>query len=114
MSFALMAAARHPDDMSTSAAPIIAIRQATADDAATLRRIAALDSAPIPHGQVLLGIVDGAPMAAVSIESLHAVADPFHPTADLVELLRTRASRLRGVDAAQVAPRRRLRSLLPA
>lgn len=94
-------------------APIVAIRPATDEDTPTLLRLAALDSSVVPAGDLLLGIVDGEPVAAVSITTGRAIADPFHPTADVVALLRLRAERLRGTGAF-VATRRRLRSLLPA
>jgi hypothetical protein len=95
--------------------PILAIRLATDDDAAAVSDLATLDAARVPEGQLLLGIVDGEPRAAVSIATGEAVADPFHPTADVVALLRLRAERLRSAAASAVTPRRRrLRSLLPA
>jgi hypothetical protein len=96
-----------------SSTPIVAIRPATSDDTATLLRLAALDSSVVPAGELLLGIVDGEPRAAVSVTTGNAIADPFVPTADVVALLRLRASRLRK-QRAGTAPRRRLRSLLPA
>jgi hypothetical protein len=37
----------------------------------------------------------------MSVDNGHAVADPFRPSADLVELLRLRAARLRGESPAQ-------------
>lgn len=95
--------------------PIVAIRLATEDDAAAVTRLAALDSARVPAGQLLLGIVDGEARAAVAIATGEAIADPFHPTADVVALLRLRADRLRSAAASAVPTRRRrLRSLLPA
>ena len=97
----------------TSNTQIVAIRPATSDDTAALLRIAALDSSVVPAGELLLGVVDGEPRAAVSVTTGNAIADPFHPTADVVALLRLRASRLRKQNL-DVAPRRRLRSLLPA
>lgn len=98
---------------STTTTPIVAIRPATADDTTTLLRLAALDSAVVPAGELLLGIVDGEPVAAVAVTTGRAIADPFRPTADVVALLRLRAERLRNAER-HVTPRRRLRSLLPA
>jgi hypothetical protein len=69
----------------------ITIRPAYADDDAVLRRLAALDSAPVPSRPALLAEVDGEARAALSLTTGAAVADPFHLTQDLVELLRTRA-----------------------
>lgn len=86
----------------STSSPIIAIRLAGLDDAADLRRLAALDAQPVPRDHdVLLAVVDGQPRAALGLGSEAVVADPFHPTADLVELLRVRAALLRtGAEAA--------------
>ncbi len=72
-----------------------AVRRATDADQPALERLAALDSSRPPQGEVLIAFVDGQPLAAVGIETGATVADPFRPTADLVELLQTRARRLR-------------------
>ena len=72
-------------------APSIAIRLATDDDDRTLTRLAALDSAPAPHGAVLVADVDGEIVAARSLSEAHSIADPFRPTADIRELLELRA-----------------------
>jgi hypothetical protein len=75
--------------------PTIQIRHARPDDEPTLLRLAALDSAPAPRtDDVLLALVDGEILAALDLTSARAIADPFRPTADLVELLRTRAQLL--------------------
>jgi len=91
-----------PTDLPTT---ILAIRPATADDDAAVARLAALDSATVPAGALLLGTVDGLPVAAVSVDTGAVVADPFTPTADLVALLRQRARRLRAPVARRRAPR---------
>jgi hypothetical protein len=125
MSLDLMPVSRHPEGRThrrkarnmtvPTNTPIVAIRLATEDDAAAVTRLAALDSARVPAGQLLLGIVDGEARAAVAIATGEAIADPFHPTADVVALLRLRADRLRSAAASAVPTRRRrLRSLLPA
>ncbi len=80
----------------------VVIRTASAADSRTLARLAALDSQPLLRGSALLLEVDGVARAALELASGRAVADPFHPTADLVALLRLRAERLRA------APRERL------
>ena len=79
----------------------ITIRVATAADQAAVRRLAVLDSAFPPKGEVLLAEAGDELWAAVSVDTGHAVADPFRPSADLVELLRVRAARLRGESPAQ-------------
>ena len=59
------------------------MRLATDEDAADLRRLAALDSARPLTGEVLIGEIDGVPAAARSLETGRAIADPFLPTARL-------------------------------
>ena len=66
------------------------IRFATTHDAWALRRLAALDSASALTGRVLVAEREGAPIAAVSLESGAAIADPFQPTAGAPALLRLR------------------------
>jgi hypothetical protein len=69
----------------------ITIRHSTDADQADIGRLAALDSRHAPSGDVMLAFVDDELRAAVGMGSGEAVADPFHPTADLVELLRLSA-----------------------
>ncbi len=69
-------------------APEITIRQATSADAFTLRRLAALDDRPALRGEVLLAEQAGDVRAALSLEDGNAIANPFAPTAALVEMLR--------------------------
>ena len=73
----------------------LTLRYATAADADALRRLAQLDSSHTPEGTVLAATVDGDMWAAVSVEHGDAVADPFHPTGELVSLLHERARQLR-------------------
>jgi hypothetical protein len=85
------------------------IRRASAGDSAAVARLATLDSATAPTGDLLLGEVGDELWAAVGIDSGAAIADPFRPSLDIVELLRLRAKMMRrGIEA----PRRGLR-LLP-
>lgn len=74
----------------------VSIRRAGPHDAPALCRLAALDSAPPLRGEVLLAEVDGEPLAARSLSDGVCVADPFRPTAGLVELLELRGVQLRG------------------
>ena len=69
-------------------APEITIRQATSADAFALRRLAALDDAQALRGDVLLVEQAGEIRAALSLENGRAIANPFAPTAELVEMLR--------------------------
>ena len=70
----------------------ITIRHATHEDNRALARLAALDEGPAPRGDTLLALVDGELLAAVPLDGGAVVADPFHHTAELVELLRMRAA----------------------
>ena len=84
------------------------IRRATRDDAAALRRLAALDSQRPLAGTVLVGEIGGAPVAALSLTSGRAVADPFRRTATMLEHLRVHAAQA----GAPAAPQRRPRAFL--
>ena len=86
----------------------VAIRRATPADGSVLRRLAVLDSAPVPAGEVLIAFVDGFPVAALELDGGRVVADPFSHTAAVVDLLRMRAAQLRG----PVLRRHRLPGLL--
>ena len=77
--------------MHSPTTPTISIRAAGAGDRRTVARLAALDSAPIPFGPVLLAEVDGQPRAALDVTDGRVVADPFARTADLVSVLRLHA-----------------------
>jgi len=66
----------------------ITIRSSTDADRAEIARLAALDSREAPAGDLVLGFVDEELLAAVEARSGETVADPFHRTAELVELLR--------------------------
>jgi hypothetical protein len=73
----------------------ITIRFAHPEDATALRRLAALDSQPVPSGPVLVAEVAGELWAAVTATGAQrAIADPFRHTAELVALLHERAERL--------------------
>jgi hypothetical protein len=76
--------------------PTIAIRFAAPTEASAVRRLAALDDAPVPGGRVLIAVVGGEPLAAMSLDDGRVVADPFRRTADVVALVRLRASLLAG------------------
>ena len=71
----------------------ITVRPAYADDHAALERLAALDSATVvPAAPLLLAEVDGQLRVALSLHDGTVIADPFHPSLALIELLRTHAS----------------------
>jgi hypothetical protein len=79
----------------------VLIRPAYPDDAATLLRLAALDSRRPLTGRVFVAERDGRILAAISLDDGRTAADPFASTADLVALLRLRAA-----DAARSGRRR--------
>jgi hypothetical protein len=85
-------------------APGIVIRWAAPRDGGALARLAALDSDACLPGPLLVAEVEGEIRAALALGDRGAIADPFHRTAELVELLRLRASQLA---APREASRRR-------
>jgi hypothetical protein len=118
MSFVLMAGARHDRSMPNATnfpagESSVVIRVATPADIDDLRRLAALDSARVLLGTLLVAESDGEIRAAYSVDEGRAIADPFVPTAGHVELLRARAARLQADRPHRRHGARRLR-LLPA
>lgn len=78
--------------MTTSTqADAIVIRRATDADAGTLADLAILDSRAPLTGPALIAEIDGAVVAALDTADGSVAADPFAPTAELVELLRLHA-----------------------
>ena len=87
------AAAFHAASLATAGAVAserLVLRSSVAQDAPALARLAQLDGAPLPSGAVLVAELDGEILAAVPFDGGRAIADPFRPTAELVELLRAR------------------------
>lgn len=83
----------------------VAIRLAEAADEPALLRLAELDSArPLTH-PIIVAQSRGKLVAALALEDRSSVADPFEPTAGLVELLRVRADQ---IEADRAAGRPRL------
>ena len=78
-----------------SLSPTVVIRAARGSDGAQLRRLAQLDSARVPTGELLIAESDGAVVAAHAPASGATIADPFRRTADVVELLVMRGAMLR-------------------
>jgi hypothetical protein len=88
----------------------LTIRRADSSDTSALFRLAALDSASPPSGEMLLAVVGDELWAAVEVDSGAAIADPFRPSGELVDLLRLQVS----LDRPPVRPgRRALGRLLP-
>jgi hypothetical protein len=84
----------------------VSIRCARAEDEPVLLRLAALDSAAALASPVLVAERSGELLAALSLRDQRAIADPFHLTADLGELLRLRAAQLASADQQQASGRR--------
>ena len=81
--------------MNAQHTPTLEIREATTADQTAIRRLAQLDSRPQPEGRTLLAAINGRIEAALAVDSGRAVADPFEPTAEAVDLLKIRAAQLR-------------------
>ena len=69
----------------------ITITHSTPADSEDVWRLALLDDRRAPVGPALLAYVDGELRAAVGLVDGRAIADPFHRTAELVEILRFQA-----------------------
>jgi len=82
------------------------IRRATESDEAALRGLAELDSRTPLSGPALIGEIDGAPAAAVSLIDGRVIADPFQQTAVLTQILRMRYSAMKAHDREPSLPER--------
>jgi hypothetical protein len=87
----------------------LTIRRADSSDTGALVRLAALDSASPPTGEALLAEVGGELWAAVEIDSGTAIADPFRPSGEVVDLLLLQVS----LDGPERSGRGALARLLP-
>jgi hypothetical protein len=82
----------------------ITIRRSTTGDDVAVARIAALDSGRAPEGDAMLAFVGGELRAVLPLDGGRPLADPFHRTAELVELLRFSVAR----EGGRAPGRRRL------
>jgi hypothetical protein len=89
--------------------PELIIRLARPEDEAAVERLAELDSARVPTGDVIVAEVRGTVWAALSLADFHAVADPFRPTGELVFLLAERGRQLVRHEERRSRGSRRLR-----
>jgi hypothetical protein len=90
----------------------VTLRICGADDERELRRLAELDSAAPLTGTVIAAEEAGELRAALALGSRLVLADPFHPTTHLVDLLRLRAAQVAAQEATRgTLVRARLRSL---
>jgi hypothetical protein len=90
----------------------ITVRHSVASDLSELARLAALDSATPPRGPALIAEADSRMLAALPLGSGRPIADPFEPTAEILELLRLRAEQVQAGEPNRW--RDRVRSLLRA
>jgi hypothetical protein len=80
----------------TSHEHVIALRVAQPEDDYDVSRLAQLDDAQPPVAPVMLAVVDGEAVAALSLSDGRVVANPFVATEKVVSLLRLRATQLSG------------------
>jgi hypothetical protein len=95
------------------AQPTVILRIAHPDDAKALASLAELDQARALASPVLVAEVSGSPIAALSLSDFRVIANPFEPSAALVQLLLVRARQLQRAEQRTTRPRlSRLRALL--
>jgi hypothetical protein len=85
----------------------VIVRLAGPNDWAAIHRLEQLEGRQLPAGPALLAEAGGSVLAARSLSRRELVADPWRPTAELVELLDLRSLHLRG----ELERRHRLRAL---
>jgi hypothetical protein len=73
---------------------VISLRIAGRDEQPALARLAELSERPVPSGRALVAEVDGELRAALPLASRQLLVDPFHPSAEVRELLTLRAAQL--------------------
>jgi len=83
--------------------PDIELRLCKPADDPAIERLAALSEVPEPHGRLVVALLDGKLVAALSLSNGDIIRDPFVKTAPLVALLKVRAEQLR-----EPAPRQAL------
>jgi len=98
--------------MTASHAGAIVIRHTTAADRQALTELAILDSREPLTGAALIAEVDGVARAALDLHDGSVAADPFAPTAELVELLRLHARSTRAARGAHGSLRGRAASFM--
>ena len=76
----------------------VTVRRSTSADESALARLAALDSASPPRGPALIAEADTRILAALPLGSGRPIADPFEPTAALLQLLELRRTQIDAAD----------------
>lgn len=90
----------------------VTVRPARPSDAHAVLRLSELDGGRIPPGALLVAEVRGTVLVARSMDDGSAVADPWHPTAQLDELLALRCAQLRSTGSGGAGRRSRVRAWL--
>ena len=72
----------------------VTLRLGNGEDDEVVKVLADLDSAPRLSGPKLLALIDGWPVAALSLDDGRVVANPFVRTEEALVLLRLRARQL--------------------
>lgn len=75
--------------------PDIELRMCKPADDPDIDRLAALSEVPVPHGRLVVALLDGKLVAALPLNGEPIIRDPFVKTAQLVHLLEVRAEQLR-------------------
>jgi hypothetical protein len=92
----------------------VVIRVASSAQDPALEHLLQLDGHRDLNGsRVLVAEVEGEALAALPLDGGEPIADPFRPTAALVEMLRLRALQLSGAPLRRPGLRARLRRILP-
>ena len=89
----------------TATHPSLTVRTASDADAYALAQLAAVDSSTPLAGRTLVAELGSEPVAAISIDDGTVVADPFRPTAEIVEMLRLRVAQLQPRRGVSLRPR---------
>ena len=95
----------------TTHTPDVTVRLARSSDARQLLSLAALDSASVPQGDAVVAESGGRIVAALPLAGGPAIADPFHRTVALVQMLELRAQQLRTATPAAHSAAERLRGM---
>lgn len=93
--------------LTRSRATSVSLRPAHPGDREQLIRVAQRDAAPLPAEPLVVADLDGEIRAAISLADGTVIADPFHPTAAIVAMLREHAEALAAPRAAPAPQRRR-------
>jgi hypothetical protein len=89
---------RLPDDRADQDDGGLTVRAATPRDSEAVRLLAALEGVSMPRGRVLVAQVGDEVVAALPLDGRGPLADPFRPSAHIVELLQLRARQLHRED----------------